>query len=105
MRLARSPNYVSRHLGENYPHLILFSYWESDSANRDVWVMDRLIGGLNSQPLKVVKKMFVFQKEITIRNRVGFGKASYGLGDFGRANVCKGRRRSYATSSGKALVM
>lgn len=66
---------------------------------------DQLVDGLNSQPFKVVKKMFLFRKEITIRNRVGFGKASDGLGDLGRANVCKGRRRSYATSSGKALVV
>lgn len=67
--------------------------------------MDQLFGGLNSQPFKIVKKMFLFRKEITIRNRVGLGKASYGLGDFGRTNVCKGRRRFYAISSGKALVM
>lgn len=71
-------------------------------------MMDRLFGGLNSQPFKIVKKMFLFQKEITIRNRVKqseFGESKlWFLGDFGRTNVCKGRS-FYAISSGKALVM
>lgn len=54
--------------------------------------MDQLVGGLNSQPFKIVKKMFLFQKEITIRNVVDLGKASYSLGDFGKTYVCKERR-------------